>query len=132
MTKNNKDAYAIAFQNLFNVAYAAGQEAAEAMTPRPMSLVNADIRGNPLPNSPVYHCNEGMCGFAWVVVRPATSAFAKWMVKNKLARTGYTGGLHIWISDYNQSYERKLAHARAMAKVISDAGFEAYPDSRLD
>lgn len=132
MTKINKDAYAIAFQNLFNVAYAAGQEAAEAMTPRPMSLVNADIRGNPLPNSPVYHCNEGMCGFAWVVVRPATSAFAKWMVKNKLARTGYTGGLHIWISDYNQSYERKLAHARAMAKVISDAGFEAYPDSRLD
>lgn len=132
MTKINNKAKEAAFQNLFTEAYIAGQEAGISLKPRPMSLVNTDIRGNPLPNSPVYHCNEGMCGFAWVVIRPATSSFARWLRKNNLARTGYTGGLHISISDHNQSIERKLAHARAMAKVFCNAGFDAYPDSRLD
>jgi hypothetical protein len=129
MTTINKEA---AFQNLYSEAVNAGYDAGITCNPRPISLVNADIRGNPLPNSPVYHCNEGMCGFAWVVIRPATSSFARWLRKNNFARTGYTGGLHIWISDHNQSYERKLAHARAMAEVFCDAGFYAYFDGRLD
>jgi len=129
MTTINKEA---AFQNLFTEAYIAGQEAGTRQIPRPMQVVEADVFGKPLANATVWDEPEGMCGFAWVVIRPATSSFARWLLKNKLARTGYTGGLHIWISDHNQSYERKLAHARAMAKVISDAGFEAYADSRLD
>jgi hypothetical protein len=130
MTTINKET---AFQNLFTEAYIAGQEAGTNLTPRPMSLVNADIRGNPIDNSPVYHVADGMCGYAWVVIHPATSSFAKWLLKNKLARTAYTGGgLHIWVSAHDQSVERKEAHASAMAKVFRDAGFRAYADSRLD
>jgi len=132
MTKINNRAKETAFQNLFTEAYIAGQQAGSCHTPRPMHIVEADIFGKPLANATVWEEPEGMCGFAWVVIRPATSSFARWLLKNKLARTGYTGGLHIRISEYNQSVERKLAHARAMAKVLCDAGFDAYPDSRLD
>ena len=34
--------------------------------------------------------------------------------------------------DYGQSYERKYAHARAMAAVLREAGVNAYGEGRLD
>ena len=80
-----------------------------------------------------YYEPEGMCGFAWVKIRPGNSSFAKWLVKNKLARSAYGGGVDIWISGFNQSVERKEACARAMAEVLrNELGVNAYADSRLD
>jgi malate synthase len=74
-----------------------------------------------------------VCGFAWIKIRPATSAFAKWLVKTGKARPAYGGGLSIWISAHNQSMERKEAHARAMAKVLSEKlGINCYAESRMD
>jgi hypothetical protein len=58
---------------------------------------------------------DGVCGFAWVVVKPATSSFAKWLKKTGWADKAYGGGLSIWIGGYNQSMTRKEAHAAAMA-----------------
>jgi hypothetical protein len=73
---------------------------------------------------------HGLCGFGWVVVKHRKFGF--WLKKEGLGRTGYGGGVHIWISDYGQSHDMKAAHARAMAKVFEAAGFSAYADSRLD
>jgi hypothetical protein len=38
----------------------------------------------------------------------------------------------MWVFDYNQSMELKEAYAHAYAKVLRDAGFNAYANSRMD
>jgi len=120
-------------QALYDRAFAAGVEAAQACVPTPMVVTQ---NANPFnPYSEVVFrdvVSDGPCGFAWVVVRPGNSSFARWLKNRRLARPGYNGGVHIWISDYNQSMQRKEAHACAMARVLRDAGIEAYADSRMD
>jgi hypothetical protein len=73
-----------------------------------------------------------MCGFGWVHISKGNTSFARWLKQNNLARKSYYGGLDIWIGAHNQSYEKKMAHARAMAQVLSEEGFQAYADGRLD
>lgn len=130
-----KDARAAEFQKLWDKAVAAGQAAGSAHNPTPIRVFE---RTNPFnDNSPVKTdygvYNEGVCGFAWVIVKPGTSAFARWLKTQGHARTdSYYGGVSIWISDYNQSYERKEAHAQAMTEVFQEAGIKASGMSRLD
>lgn len=112
------------FQALYEKAWQAGQVAASAAAVQPMVVSNG--KGNS------WYVPDGVCGFAWVQIRPATSAFARWLKAKGLGRTAYGGGLQIWISAYNQSMQRKEAHAQAMAKVFSEAGYRAYADSRMD
>jgi len=120
-------------QALYNRAFAAGIEAAKACVPTAMTVTQ---HANPFDSSSAVLFRDvvadGPCGFAWVVVRPGNSSFARWLKSQGLARPGYDGGVHIWISSYNQSMQRKEAHARAMARVLRDAGINAYADSRMD
>lgn len=120
-------------EELYNRALAEGRKAALACTPTPMVVTQ---HANPMDsNSAVVFrdvVNDGACGFAWVVVRPATSRFARWLKEKRLATPHYGGGVNIWISDYNQSMTRKEAHAYAMAKVFREAGIDCYAGSRLD
>lgn len=111
------------FKALFDKAYAAGVEAAKACVPNPMVVSGMGKS---------YYVSEGACGFAWVKVCPGNSAFARWLVKEKLARASYSGGVDIWVHEYNQSIARKEAHAFAMARVLADAGIVAYGGSRMD
>lgn len=123
------------FQALWNKANAAGREAATATVPQPMYVSTAvGLFSDEIDTSkPVYKVDDGLCGFAWVSVRPGTSAFARWLKYHGHGQTdGYAGGVSIWIGDYNQSHARKYAHAKAMAKVITDAGYTAYANERLD
>jgi hypothetical protein len=50
-------------------------------------------------NSPIkktYFIQDGVCGFAWIKVRPANSRFAKWLIHSDLARKDeYYGGVNI-------------------------------------
>lgn len=81
----------------------------------------------------VYHVADGVCGFAWVNIKPGNSKFANWLKKNKLARAdSYYGGVTMWVSEYNQSMQKKQAYASAFAGVLSEAGIKAYSDSRMD
>ena len=123
------------FKTIWEEARKAGLEAGSLHTPKPMVVVQ---HANPLDdNSPVVHQYEpimdGVCGFAWVNVKPGNSAFSKWLMSNGLARRdSYSGGVTINIHEYNQSYERKEKHAEAMAKVFQSNGIRAYAGSRLD
>lgn len=113
------------FKTLYEKAYSAGCAAALAAKPATMVVTSAGGERWVEP--------EGMCGFAWVKIRPGNSPFARWLKKTgKVRGAAYNGGVDIWISDYNQSYERKRAHADAMAEVLRDAGITAFADSRLD
>ena len=102
--------------------------------PTPMTVVE---HANPLDDgSPIKRVYEpvmdGVCGFAWVVIRPGTCGFAKWLRANANGRKSYYGGEELWVYEFNQSYERKMAFARAYAQVVSDAGIEAHAGGRLD
>ena len=109
---------------LFDAAQTAGRQAGANKVPRAMV-----VRDGAYVYEPIL---DGVCGFAWVVVKPGNSAFAKWLVKSGHASKHYAGGVCVWIRDYNQSMEKKEAHAHAMAKVFSDAGIKAYSYSRMD
>jgi hypothetical protein len=117
----------VQFRETFDRAYNAGLEAGRNAIPHTM-VVQDGFTGKT-----VDVVSEGACGFAWVRIFPATCSFARWLAKNNLARAAYHGGMEIWISDHGQSIERKEAHARAMAEVLtSELGVKAYVGSRLD
>ena len=75
-----------------------------------------------------------ICGFANLNIRPGNGAFARWLKKEKLAEKSYQGGVSIYIHEFGQSYDRKLAMARAMEKCLlrlTDCD-RIYAQGRLD
>lgn len=121
-------------EDLFAEAHKAGLEAAERTTPQPMVVQQ---HSNPLnDNSPVvkqYFVPQGLCGFAWIKVRPGTSSFAKWLKRtNRGYLDSYEGGVNVWVSVGGQSYEIKMAYAQAFASVLQAVGIQAIPQGRLD
>lgn len=81
-------------------------------------------------NDPI---SDGVCGFAWVNIKPGTSRFARWLVRNGYARKdSYYGGITIWIHEHRQSMTRKAAHASTFARWLRDNGINAVSMSRMD
>jgi hypothetical protein len=119
---------------LYCQARLAGLNAAEACKPTPMIVSqHKNMLDDSSPIEKQWYVPSGVCGFAWVIVRPGTSSFAKWLVKNGHARTHhYYGGICHYVSEFGQSMEVKEAYATAFAKVLSEAGIRAYSDSRMD
>ncbi len=110
--------------DLFRQAELAGIAAGRGVSPTPMLIEGYDpIEG-------------GVCGFAWVnfkMKNRITRKFGRFLKDNGLGRKDeYYGGVTISISDHGQSMTRKEAHASAMAKVLREAGIEAYSASRMD
>lgn len=112
------------YDRLFLEAWLAGREAARNCRPLPMVVSNYE--GDVLDV-----VDDGMCGFAWINV-PGNTSFGKWLKKTNKARPDYPTGLSVWISDYGQSYERKAAHAGAMATYLQVKGISCVAKSRLD
>lgn len=107
-------------------AEARGTEAALAVTPNPMTVQEVS-------SGQTWHVSEGVCGFAWVVVTPGSSSFARWAYKFKKARSEYGGGVCVrYVGEFGQSYERKRAFAAAFAGVLRFYGIHAASRSRLD
>lgn len=122
------------FESVFTEARIAAVEAGLKCRPVPMVVQE---RINALDDKSAvkqeWFVDDGVCGFAWVKIRPGNSSFARWLVKNGKARSAYTGGVDIWVSEFGQSMQRKEAFAVAMAKVFREKlGVNAYADSRLD
>ena len=114
------------FEEIYNKAHAAGMAALGVTQPAMMTVV--DNR-----TGQVWHESEGMCGFAWVNVKPGTCAFAKWLKAEKSGYKDYAGGISIWVKEGGQSIERKTAYAEAFAMVLRAFGVtRAYANSRLD
>ena len=119
--------------SLYSEAHRAGMDAGSSSVPTPMVVQQHSNVMN--DNSPVvqqWNVPDGVCGFAWVVVRPANSPFANWLKKNNLARAHYRGGVSVWVGEFNQSMTRKEAYAAAFAQVLHKAGLNAHSDSRMD
>lgn len=76
--------------------------------------------------------DDGMCGFAWVKIRPANSKMARWLKAQGEGYKAYNGGWDVSIHDFGQSWERKSAAAAAMANVLIQHGINATSHNRID
>jgi len=120
--------------DIHDEAHNAGMQAGESCQPTPMMVVQ---RSNPFDdNSPIVKSwepvQDGVCGFAWINVRPGTCSFARWASKQDLAHKSYYGGVDIWVPFFNQSMTRKEAYAAAYANVLRSHGIDARSMSRMD
>jgi hypothetical protein len=120
-------------ESLYIQAHDAGNNAVTQTTVTPMIVTQA---ANPLDDSSAvvnaWVVNDGVCGFASVIIKPANSKFAKFLVANGLARKAYAGGVSMSIRDFNQSLTKKEAYAEGFASVLRKAGINAHVDSRMD
>lgn len=112
------------FAQHWDAAWKEGERAALEAKPRPMIVM--DGTGNPID-----YVEDGVCGFAWLNV-PGNTSFGRWLKKAGMARPDYPTGLCVWISAYEQSHDRKAAHAYAMARYLQQQGIECSARSRLD
>lgn len=119
---------------LFEAADAEGERAAAACTPTPMVVEqHASSFDDDSTVRQRWIVPEGVCGFAWVTVRPGNSSFARWLKQYKRARPSYQGGgTVLWIGQYGQSMERKEAYAQAFATVVRAKRINCYAESRMD
>ena len=123
-------------RKIFEEARVAGRAAGVAATPKPMVVgTPTTLLGDDIDSTkPTYYVPDGVCGFAWVVIRPGNSSLARHAVKLAIGGSGGRGGggVSIWIRDHGQSLERKNRHARAYAEVLGAYGVTAYAQSRMD
>jgi len=129
------------FQELYTKALQAGQKAFDDAVPTPMVVQqHANMFDDSSEVTQSWVVNDGVCGFAWLLIRPGNSSFAHWAKKNHGATKAYNGGLSIWspIGGGSQSLTRKEASVRAMADVLKegladlDPKTVVYGQSRID
>jgi len=112
------------FELIIGEAMREGEYSAMNCTPSPMRVSGGGAE---------YIVNEGVCGFAWINIKPGTSRFAKYLKAKEIARKdSYYGGVSIWVHYFGQSYERKMAYARAFATVLQQHDIKAQAMGRLD
>ena len=120
---------------LYNEARIAGLEAVRKCTPTPMVVGEpTTLFGNDVDYSKkTYFVADGVCGFAWINVKPGNSPFANWLKKTDKGKSShYEGGVTIWVSEFNQSMQKKECYAQAFADVLRKSGIRAYAMSRMD
>lgn len=114
------------FQRIWKEAVNAGLAAGTDVTPRPMVVSNPGTGQQ-------WRVAGGVCGFAWIHVYNGNSPFVRWLKKMGHAskRMGQPG-FEIWVSQFGQSMERKMAYADAMAAIFCSHDIQAYSGSRID
>lgn len=118
--------------NIYVEAYEAGLNAGkDADTPK---FIVGDAIGlsDEIDFSKQTYILDGLCGFAWVTIKPARGAFVNYLKGRKVGSNGYYGGYEIWVREFGQSVDRKAAFAQAFADVLNKYGISAYAGSRLD
>ena len=88
---------------------------------------------------PTYFVEDGVCGFAWVSVKPENIGNTRLGKQERRAleavgfrKNDYEKTYLLRISDFNQSMQKKEAYADAYAKVLRGHGIRAYSGSRMD
>jgi hypothetical protein len=126
----------IMLDNLLGAAVNAGLEAVKALHVRAMVVYEADVlSGKAKEGGKQWYVADGVCGFAWVSVYGLRGkARARFLARGFDAHSfgGDGRGIGLWISDFNQSMQKKEAFAAAYAAVLRNAGYKAYSGSRMD
>lgn len=118
---------------LLEKARAHGMQAAASVQPVPMVIGPDPAFPGCAPSARTYVVEGGVCGFAWVNIKPARGPFVAALKARGVGRPdSYYGGYTIWVTEHGQSMARKEAHAQAMARVLCEAGVQAHAMSRID
>jgi len=122
------------FEKIYNEAHDAGMKAVQNLKVIPMFVTQ---HLNPIDDKSEvvesWYVEDGVCGFAWINVKPGTSSFAKWLVEKKIAsHDSYYGGVTIWVSDFGQSMQKKEAYAHAFSSILNNNEIKSYAMSRMD
>jgi hypothetical protein len=123
------------FQDLYERAHQAGINAAISVKVQPMIVGQTkSLFSNSIDETkPTHFIEDGVCGFAEIIVKPGNSRFANWLKKNDIgSKRYYGGGISVWVSDFGQSYQRKIAYARAFVDVLQNENINAWAFGRLD
>lgn len=122
------------FAQIWEEANQAGLAAADAAHPTPIVVQqHSNMLDDGSPVVKEWVVPGGVCGFAWVTVRPGNSSFARWTVKNKLMEPNrYSGGVQLFVHVGGQSMGIKEAYADAFAAVLRKHDIKAYSNSRMD
>lgn len=123
-----------AFKELWDKALKAGADAAAACVPVPMIVTqHKNMMDDSSPVVKAYHVPSGVCGFAWVLITPATCSFVRWLAAQKIGGKSYYGGWEVSAGMVGgQSIEIKTAWAGAVAKVLQAGGIRAHMRNRED
>ncbi len=105
--------------------------------PAPMVVYETlGLSDAPKPAGASWYVSDGVCGFAWVTIHPATSSFARWLSKNNIGYKSYKGGwqlpMHVFVGQMGQSLERAEAAAYACAQFLRDQDINVEASSRMD
>lgn len=129
------------FDAIFNEASEAAVKAYKEAKPHPVIFGQAvDIFSNKMVPGSEELCTEGVCGFAWINIKPARGPFISWLKKNNRGDRGVYGGWTLGtydITDHtcnSQSLARKEAACRAFVEVLREyfPGMRIWVSSRLD
>ena len=118
----------------------AAEAAVKACRPTPIIVGSPSTPlGNDVdPTQQTWFVEGGVCGFAWVVIRPARGTIVAELKKRKIGGAHYGGGYSFssWqlapSIRQDQSYERAVAAARGAVEVLKKYGVNAYVDARID
>jgi len=106
-------------------SHLAGMNAANAATPKKYNVVNEN-------NEIIDTLDDGLCGFAWITIRPARGSLVAYLKAEGIGDKGWSGGWTIWVNKFGQSYDRKYAYAKAFANTLCQYGIDAQAGARLD
>jgi len=118
--------------NIYVEAYEAGLKAGNEVGVQKFIVGDAIGLSDEIDYSKPTYVLNGLCGFAWVNIKPARGAFVNYLKARGVGSKGYYGGYEIWVSEFGQSVDRKAAFASAFAEVLKKYGIAAYGASRLD
>lgn len=118
--KNQRERLYEAYARAATMAKKAGKEAGNKCVPVPMVVQqHADMFNDHSPVIKTYEpVSDGVCGFGYVVVTPGNSSLAIWLKKHQDYFHWYYGGMAFGVKEFGQSYERKMAYAKAYADVM--------------
>lgn len=111
------------FGQIIGAALARAHNDGEAHSPTPMIVEqHQDMLDDSSPVKKSWFVEQGVCGFVWVNLKPATSSFCRFLQKKAPGwkRDSYYGGLTYWVFQFGQSYEKKVAFARELAKALNE------------
>ena len=122
----------IDFAAIYEAADKAGKEAVSKATIKPMVVsAHANMMDDNSDVVESYFVADGPCGFASINF-PANTSWARWCKKNNIGSKRIGTGYYIWVSDYNQSMQKKETYARAFSKVLNDNNIKSYYTSQMD
>ena len=121
-------------EKLLEKAHLMGMDAGRSVGVTPMVVGTAtDLFSSEIDYSkPVSVVNDGVCGFAGVVIKPARGKFVSYLKSIGMGYKHYYGGYYVPVREFGQSLTRKEAYAEAFAKVLGEVGMRCYVDSRMD